>query len=227
MTHESYGLFCPLALAAERIEPRWTMLILCELQSSTRFNDIRRGVPGISPTLLAKRLRSLEDHALVSRIEDKATGSVDYCLTEAGLDLLPALQALGAWAHKHIELKVTYEHLNARVLMWNVRRKIDFGGLRDKRTVVRFHFRDAPEEDRLIWMVWRPGQGTEVCLTDPGFDVDLFWEAELRAFTQYWMGHSQLQTELDAGRIELHGAQLLARTVSQWMVRSSFALAAE
>lgn len=227
MTHESYGLFCPLALAAERIEPRWTMLILSEIKMSSRFNDIRRGVPGISPTLLAKRLREMEANGLVERIEDKAAGTVDYILTGAGNDLLPALQALGRWAHTHIELAVTYEHLNARVLMWNVRRKIDFTGIRDRRTVVRFNFRDAPEDDRLIWLVWRPGLSVEVCLTDPGFDVDLFIEAELKAFTQFWMGHASLGSELAAGRIELHGSQHLVRTLDQWMVRSSYALAAE
>ena len=227
MTHESYGLFCPLALAAERIGPRWTMLILAELTVASRFNDIRRGVPGISPTLLSKRLKEMEENGLVERIEDRSAGTVDYLMTDAGRDLYPALQALGEWAHRHIELAVTYEHLNARVLMWNVRRKIDFSGLRDRRTVVRFHFHDAPKGERLLWLVWKPGQVTEICLTDPGFDVDLFIEAELRAFTQYWMGHTTIEAEILAGRIELHGSQLLARTLSRWMVQSAYALAAQ
>ena len=92
MTAKSYNLFCPLAMACEIVEPRWTLLILAEMASgSTRFNEIRRGVPGISPTLLSKRLKEMEAQGLVERLEDPARGTIDYVRTPLAVELEPAI----------------------------------------------------------------------------------------------------------------------------------------
>ena len=123
MSIHSYGQFCPVAKACEVVEPRWTLLILSEMSAgSTRFNEIRRGVPGISPTLLSKRLKEMEASGLVERLEDKASGSIDYVRTEMAIELKPIIQALGDWAQRHIEAEVTLCDLDARTLMWNLRR---------------------------------------------------------------------------------------------------------
>ena len=106
MPSKSYGLFCPLAMACEILEPRWTMLILNELWSgATRFSEIRRGVPGISPTLLSKRLKEMEKRGLIERLEDTAKGTVDYIRTPMAIELEPALMSLGEWASgDHVEI---------------------------------------------------------------------------------------------------------------------------
>ncbi len=223
MTHKGYGNFCPTAKACEVLEPRWTMLILAEMScGSTRFNDIRRGVPGISPTLLAKRLRELTAFGLIERIEDRATGSVDYVQTDAGKALNPIIWQLGQWAWTHVEAEVSLKHLDSQVLIWNIRRKIALDQVAKKRTVIRFHFPDAKKRDRLFWLIWRPGADVDVCLDDPGFDVDLFIEAELKAFTSYWMNWTSLAQEMDRDRISLIGSPHLIRTIDIWLVRSSF-----
>ena len=68
----SYHQFCPVAKAMELLDERWTMLVLRELISGSRhFNDLRRGLPTMSPTLLSKRLQQLVRAGLVSRTEDE------------------------------------------------------------------------------------------------------------------------------------------------------------
>ena len=175
MSSKSYGLFCPLAMACEVIEPRWTLLILAEMwDGSTRFNDIRRGVPGISPTLLAKRLRDLENRGLVERIEDAAKGTVDYIRTPKAIELESALTLLGDWAYRHVEANIALHDVNPDYLMWQMRRTIDASALPQRRVVVRFHFADLKEDESTYWMIARPGAAVDLCMSDPHFEVDLF-----------------------------------------------------
>ena len=223
MAHNGYGFFCPVAKASELLEPRWTMLILTEMANgSTRFNDIRRGVPGISPTLLAKRLREMEGLGLLERIDDPASNILDYIQTDAAKALNPIVWQLGQWAWKHVEAEVSLQTLNAQALLWNIRRNIALDSVTNKRTVIQFYFPDAQRRDRFFWLVWRPGVDVEVCMDDPGFDISLYVEAELKAFTAYWMNWTTLSQELANERIILTGDQYLVRTIDRWLVRSTF-----
>jgi DNA-binding HxlR family transcriptional regulator len=130
MSADGYNQFCPVAKACEVLEPRWTLLILCEMWSgSTRFNDIRRGVPGMSPTLLSKRLKQMEQHGLIQRSQADGGGDIAYTTTAIATELEPIVHALGAWAHRNVDADVTLEKLDARLLMWNMRRKIDVDAL--------------------------------------------------------------------------------------------------
>ena len=96
MTKDCYITFCPIAKACEILEPRWTLLILCEMYAgSTHFNDIRRGVPAISPTLLSKRLKELERHGLLSRVTEVHSGGFTYHLTQIAKQLEPIIDQLG------------------------------------------------------------------------------------------------------------------------------------
>ena len=228
MSSDCYDSFCPVATACDIIEPRWTLLILCELShGATRFNEIRRGVPGISPTLLSKRLKEMEHHGLVRRIEI-GTGEPGYTTTPMADELKPVVQALGKWAHRNIDKEVSLEKLDARLLMWNMRRKIDASALPpNKTTVIQFTYPELAESERHYWLLARPGQPVDLCLLDPGHDVDLFIRADLKAMTSAWMGWSSLRTEIDANRIALIGDRKLTATVEKWMVRSSYAAAPE
>ena len=226
MSITGYGLFCPLAMACEIIEPRWTMLILLEMAAgATRFNDIRRGVPGISPTLLSKRLKEMEKRGLIERLEDTAKGTVNYIRTPMGVELEPALRLLGKWAYRHIEAAVALDELKPDYLMWNLRRKIDPSALPERRVVVRFHFTDQRESEASYWLMARPGMAVDLCVMDPGFDVDLFVEADSKALASVWMGYSSWRTEISHDRIFLSGDACLARTIENWLVKCSFATA--
>lgn len=227
MSQRGYSQFCPVAKACEVIEPRWTLLLLSEMLSgSTRFNEIGRGVPGMSPTLMSRRLREMEERGLITRSQHPVTGEIHYRTTYLAEELAPIIQALGRWAHRHIDAEVTLENLDARLLMWNMRRKIDTSALPlAKRTVIQFIYPELCAGDRNFWLIVKPGVPVDLCSTDPGYDVDLFVTAELRALTAAWMGHSTLRKEIEQRRISLTGDARLADAIERWMVRSIFAAA--
>lgn len=224
MTEANYPKFCPVAMAASLLEPRWTMLVLCEMWSgSTRFSEIQRGVPGMSPGLLSKRLREMEANGLIRRGNGGKGVHREYFTTAIADELEPLGRGLGEWAHRNVDSDVTLQCLDARMLMWNIRRKIDLLHLPRRKSVIQFTLKNPPEADALYWLVAKPGEETDLCYADPKFDVDLFVVADLRAFTSAWMGHSSFQSEIDAGHILLSGYELLARTMTRWLIRSSFA----
>ena len=228
MSSRGYNHFCPVAKACEVLEPRWTLLVLCELWAgSRRFNEIHRGVPGMSPTLLSKRLKELERRGLVTRAAGRgAAGGIAYATTPLADELEPIVHALGRWAHRHIDAEVTLERLDARLLMWNMRRKIDASTLpQGRRVVIQFTFPELAEGERSYWLLARPGRPVDLCLADPGHNVDLYVTAELRAMTSAWMGHSELRAEIARERVSLVGDRALASTISRWMTRSAFAAA--
>jgi DNA-binding HxlR family transcriptional regulator len=176
MTRRPYGLLCPISLACEILEPRWTIQILSELwNGSTRFNDIRKGVGNVSSALLSRRLKELEALGLVERVEDTATGSIDYFRTEKAIKLEPAMNALAEWAQCNIDAETALSGADASTIMWAVRRMIDLEELPRRRAVIRFHFRDdPPPKYPHFWFVVEPGVNLpELCSLDPGREVDL------------------------------------------------------
>jgi len=228
MSNECYNSFCPIAKACDIIEPRWTLLILAEMwHGALRFNEIRRGIPGISPTLLSKRLKELEAHGMVQRA-DIGGGELGYTTTPMANELAPVVMALGKWAHRNVDTEVSLEKLDARLLMWNMRRKIDAEALpRGKTTVIQFTYPELKEQERHYWLVARPGQPVDLCLLDPGHDVDLFIRSDLKAMTSAWMGWSTLRREIDAEKIVLVGDSKLIATLEKWMVRSGYGATAD
>lgn len=225
MASEGYNQFCPVAKACELLEPRWTLLLLCEMWAgSTRFNEIRRGVPGMSPTLMSKRLREMEERGLVIRTENPSTGDINYTTTHVADELESIVHALGEWAHRNVDAEVTLENLDARLLMWNMRRKIDPTGLpRARRSVIEFIYPELPRDERSFWLIARPGMPVDLCSIDPGHDVDLFIQADLKAMTSAWMGLSSLDAEIARGTISLTGDMSIAASLENWLVRSSYA----
>jgi DNA-binding HxlR family transcriptional regulator len=224
MTEKTYPLFCPVAMASDLLEPRWTLLILCEMSSgSKRFNEIQRGVPGMSPGLLSKRLKTMEASGLLRREASRRGAHSEYRLTPIAEELLPIVMALGQWAHRNVDSTVSLRHLDARLLMWKIRQKVNRAALPLDDCVIQFTLRNAPHPDSHYWLVIKPGIEPDLCFTDLGFDIDLFVHCELRALTAAWMGHSCFDAELEAGGIRLIGHVGMARTFTRWLMRSSFA----
>ena len=219
----SYGQFCPVAMAAEVVCSRWTPLILREmLCGSVRFNDLRRGVPRMSPTLLSKRLKELEQAGV---IETKATGQagiVEYHLTQAGQELRPIVMSLGIWGQRWVETQLSLKNLDPSLLMWDMRRSLDLSPMPPRRCAIQFHYPELPEARRNFWLVI-DNRVVDMCLVDPGYEVDLFVECSLRTMTAIWMGLTNVQAELDAGRLELSGDKTLVHSMQQWLGLSPFA----
>jgi DNA-binding HxlR family transcriptional regulator len=208
-------------MASEIICSRWTTLILREmLGGSTRFNDIRRGVPRMSPTLLSKRLKELVEAGVVAEHATGQAGAVEYKLTAAGKELHDVIIPLGAWGQRWVDTSVSLKNLDPSLLMWAMHRHLVPASLPDRRCCVKFTYPDAGGKP--YWIVIERGE-VELCVIDPGYDVDLYVRSALRSMTAVWMGVSTLKAEIDAGNLELTGNTAVARSMHEWLGQSPFA----
>ncbi|MCE6950642.1 winged helix-turn-helix transcriptional regulator [Cereibacter sphaeroides] len=219
----SYGQFCPISMAAEVVCTRWTVLVIRELLcGSTRFNDLRRGVPRMSPTLLSKRLKEMELLGVI-RVEPTAQpGISDYVLTEAGEALRPLVMGLGTWGYRWMESTLSLRNLDPTLLMWDMHRRIDARPFPAGRSTIQFVYPELPESHRDYWLVIEDGT-PEVCWVDPGYEIDLWVRCPLSTMTAVWMGYSTLRAEIAAGTIEVDGNPALARSMPVWLGLSVFA----
>ena len=221
---KGYGQFCPIAKASEILAERWTPLVLRELVcGSTRFNDIHRGVPLMSRGLLAQRLRALVDAGLVERRAAGDGPGSTYHLTAAGAELEPLLVQLGEWGARWVRSERDREDLDASLLMWDIRRNANPARFpADRRAVVEFRFVDAPRNRRYWWLVC-DGEAIDLCVIDPGHEVDLRVIAELPALTAVWMGDRTLAAACSAGGVRLEGDRELRARFHEWLGASPFA----
>ena len=222
-TEKSYGQFCPIAMAAEIFCSRWTPLVLREMMcGSTRFNDIRRGLPRISPTLLSKRLKELEKAGLIEEHKSpQKHGATEYRLTMAGQDLREVVMSLGMWGHRWIESSVSLKNLDPSLLMWDMRRHLVPSRLPRQRCTVKFVFPEL--SGRKTWWIVIDNNKVDICLVDPGYEVDLHVRSSLRSMTSVWMGITTLKSEIDAGNVEISGEKTIERSMHEWLGLSPFA----
>jgi DNA-binding HxlR family transcriptional regulator len=220
-----FGQFCPVAVACEVFAERWTPIILRELfAGAQQFNEIHRGIPLISRPLLARRLRGLEAAGVIT-MESLPTGRGHrYCLTEAGKEFQPVIEGLGAWGQRWT-VRVDPKNLDAGLLMWNMRRRISLDSLPPRRVVVHFKFSGAAATYRGHRMFWLLLERTQVdlCVEDPGFEVDLHVEADLAAMAKVWLGDVPFESVLRSGEVRLIGPRQLAKAFPAWLELSHFA----
>ena len=216
--------FCPLAMASDVLGGRWTMMLLSELlRGTSRFNDLRRGLPRMSPALLSKRLKELKAAGLVARSGAEGGDGTDYVLTDAGLAVEPIVDAMGDWGHRWVTTQATMEHLDVKLLMWNLRRNLKPDPMPPGRSVVQFVYRDLPLDTRNWWLLVEPGCDADLCSVDPGYDVDLYVTTDLRTMTEVWMGYAPAGEALDNGRLILVGNRALEVTFQTWLGSSRYA----
>jgi len=225
MANATYGQFCPVAMAAEILCTRWTIVLVRELAAgSTRFNDLRRGVPRMSPALLSQRLKDLEAAGIVARTPvPKESGVFEYRLTRAGQELAPVVEAFGVWGKRWIDGDLSLEQLDVQLLMWDMRRGLILDPMPDRKTIVQFRYTDLPADRRSWWLVVEPGEETQLCSVDPGADVDLYAATDLRTMTAIWMGYDRVTDAVDERRLILTGADDLTDSIESWLGLSPFA----
>ncbi len=150
----SYWQFCPVAMAAEILCTRWTIVVLREMfAGSTRFNELRRGVPRMSPALLSRRLKELEAAGILTREASSADPAVfEYQLTESGRELRPLVEAFGIWGQRRIEAELSLQHLDVDLLMWDMRRSLNTTPMPKRRSVVEFIYPGLPAAQRHFWL---------------------------------------------------------------------------
>lgn len=220
MSGAPYGIVCPITHACNILEPRWSIPILCEMWvGSTRFNEIRRGVGNISTALLSKRLKELEAHGLIERIEDPATGQVDYVRTQRAIELEPALDALARWAQCNIKARDALLATDVPTLMWQMRGLVLSEALPKRQIVMQLHFRDPGLAYDTYWLLTRPGCAPEICTEIPGFEIDLFIETDRISLASMLLSRTSIEREKEIGRLFVSGDALLERTMGKWLYR--------
>jgi DNA-binding HxlR family transcriptional regulator len=217
-----YGQFCPIAQASEVLTERWTPLVIRELAlgGSRRFNDIQRGVPLMSSSLLTKRLRQLERAGIIERRPRTDGKGTEYHLTPAGEELGPVLAQIGIWSERWLRRPIFEETPDTGLLMWWMRGTVKTDALPDRRTVIHFAFRGAPEKLRYFWLVLPEA---DLCLSDPGFGIDITVRSDPKTLTAVWMGDLGVAAALSAQSIELEGPRALVRSFPKWFGLHPFA----
>jgi DNA-binding HxlR family transcriptional regulator len=225
MAETSYNQFCPVAIAAEVLCSRWTVVLLRELVAgSTRFNELRRGVPRMSPSLLSKRLKDLEAAGVVTRA--RASGdpeTFEYRLTKAGRDLRPVVEAIGIWGQRWIDKEVSLANLDPNLLMWDMRRRINPKPMPRRRSTIQVVFNDQRKAQRNWWLIVEPNKPVDLCSVDPGFEVDLYISTNLRTMTEIWMGYITFAKGKESDNLSTTGSKELERSLSSWLSLSPFA----
>ena len=212
---KGYGQFCPIAKASEVLGERWTNLVIRELGAgSETFNDLRKGLPLMSPSLLSSRLKALESRGIVNRKEED--GRVRYNLTKAGDELINIIWQLGTWGHRWVRSDLSKEDLDPSVLVWDIHRTIDTGFFKEERVVIKFEFTDYTSEFRYWWLVIKEGD-VDVCMKDQGFNVDLTISSDLKTLTAVWIGDTTIMKTMREKSVVVTGSAHLKKNIAVWL----------
>ena len=215
---QGYGQFCPVALASELLAERWTLLIVRELLAGARrFNEIRRGVPRLSATLLKQRLQTLE----FAGVLEHRPRAGSYSLTGAGEALRPVVGSVGEWGQRWAR-DIRPDDLDPGWLVWAMHRRLNVAELPPGRTVIEIEFSDAPQGQRHFWLVHSGGE-VQVCLKDPGHEVTLRLATRVRVLAEVWRGIRPLRQAIAAGTLQLSGASAHRRAFPRWLLLSAYA----
>ena len=210
-----YGQYCPVAKALEILGDRWTLLIVRDMLCGTKhFNDLEHGLPGISSALLATRMRQLQQAGI---IEKRVTGSgrktTEYQLTQAGQSLLDVITSLRVWGETWAFGDPTPEELDPILLMWWMRNQADTNPRPDSRIVLQFDFCGA--ETVTLWLMLTMEDVT-ICLTDPGYEINVIVTADLAVFFKLWGGRISYQEAIDDYNVRVEGIPSLVRAFPNW-----------
>ena len=216
---KKFGQFCPLAQATQLLCERWTLLVVRELVAgSTRFSELKKGVPLMSPTLLSKRLKQLSDAGVITK--SGAGAKTVYQLTQAGRELTPIVQLLGAWGHRWVQTSLVVEDLDASLLMWDMRRSVNPDAFPAHRIVLQFEYPDASKGATDWWLVSDGGE-VELCLNEPGGEVDIVIKSALAAMTAVWTCQTTFNEAVKQGAIMVYGDPKLVKKLQDWLQSSA------
>lgn len=222
MPYKGYGQFCPLALAAEVLCERWTLLVISRIvNGSTRFNEIHRGVPKISASLLSQRLSQLEEAGLIRRQPLPAGRGYSYNMTDASRDLNPIIMSLSVWGQRWAR-DMEPEDLDPTFLAWSIHHRLNVDIMPAGRTVLAFEFSCTCHGSKRFWLVVDQGR-VDMYLKNPGYNVDLKISSDLRRFVEAWRGFRQLRDEIANGQISVEGPAELCQAFPDWLMLSALA----
>lgn len=219
-----YGQFCPIARASHVLCQRWTMLLLRDLHVGLhRFNELRMGVPRMSPSLLSRRLKDLEHFGLIEKRPMSNGEGHGYFLTSAGRETKPIVDMFGIWGTRWLRDRLLKDELEDKFLLYAISKGVDRRYFRRKRSVVEILFTDRPKLNwPHWWLVVEQGKDVDLCVEDPGFEVDVVVETKLRTLTEVWVGRRDPSEEIREGRIDIYGDDRLVKSFPKWFEGSPF-----
>ena len=217
---KSFGQFCSFARSLDLLGERWTLLVVRELlNGSTRFNDLRRGIPRVSRTMLSARLRELCDAGVLTR-----SGGGDgptYALTQAGQELAAVVRELGVWGQRWLPRTLPREELDENFLLWDIQRRVRMAELPAEPIVAVIEILDAQRRASLRYLLLRRSE-VSLCSANQGFPEDLRIRASLRTLTAWWRGDISL-TEARSQGMTIQGRREWVRAFPRWFERYVFA----
>jgi DNA-binding HxlR family transcriptional regulator len=217
-----FGQFCPIAKATEIIGEKWTVLIIREaLMGSRRYSEFQRGLSLISPTMLAKRLDSLVGHGLLMKKKIPAQRGYEYFPTASCQELLPIIRTLGDWGMRWARSNLTEKDYDVELLMLYLQRSILPEKLPGDETIIRFKFTDIA--DMAEWWLVVTGDQVDVCVKDPGKEVDVYFTVSVKTMADIWMGETSYRKARAGGTLKIVGHSSLTRNITDWMNLSVFA----
>ena len=220
-----YNQFCPIAKASELLGDKWTFLVLRELLTGGhRFNEFLRGLGHISPSLLSARLKQLEEEGIIIRQTVKGQRGYEYYLTEAGKEVMPIIQELGKWGMKWARDQINDAELDIELLMLYLVRSIKPKYLIGDETIIHFKFNNLKKLQD--WWIIVNNHDIDVCLADPGKEVDVWFNTDVRTMMEVWMGDQSYQTAIKNKKLKIVGPASLTKNVSKWLNNSDFAATA-
>lgn len=222
MAESGYGQFCPISKAMEILGEKWTLLIVRELlMGGHRFNELQRGLTHISPTLLTRRLQTLEEEGLVVKRKIHGQRGYEYYPTESCKELMPVMEQIGHWGMRWARDSMSGDDFDLELLMLYMQRSIDPDKLPGRETVIRFHFTDV--EDFQTWWLVVEDEDVDVCIHDPGKEVDVYLNVDLRTMCELWMGDISYKRAIAEEKLQVVGPRALTRNISTWITPSMFA----
>lgn len=202
-----YAQYCPISRALDLLGERWSLLIIRDMLmgGATRFNEIARGLPGLSRSLLSRRLKQFEQFGLIEQVDGQ------YLLTDAGEDLRPVVIGLGTWGARWLFDEPDPDELDAVLLVWWMHARLDVSDLPGKRHVIHMRFSDDPT---LFWIVVE-NDVPSVCLDDPGYEVDVTISTDRSTLYQVWLGHLPLRAAMKSGKLQATGTAAYRRRLGE------------
>jgi len=216
-----YDEACPISMAASVLCERWTLQILREMHfGSTKYSEIQKFVPNISPSLLRDRLRFLEEQGLVVRRRAERGNRYEYFLTPSGKALAPLLTEMGKWGMRHAREGMTDKANTASGLVRDFAGGLNVDELPSGNTSIQLNLTDVEESPRRYIHV-RGGE-VEVCDTDLGFETDVYITSTLDLMTRIWYGELDMRTAMESGGMKVVAAPVYCRHITRWLGISSF-----
>ena len=213
--------YCAFTKAVEHLGDRWSFLIVRELAmfGAQGFNTLATGLPGhVSRSVLAAKLRKLEELGLVARDPSTGERSLPYCLTPAGEQLMPTLKSLWQWAEQWVPEDPEVAKRDPTIILWWLRHRVDVRTAPERQVAIEVAMRGNDAERS--WLLIARGAEPTLCLEDPliGQDRYVYVEADAADLFMIARGLRAWNDAMAAGSVRVYGEPKLVAALPGWFV---------